>query len=374
MAEAPLPLPRGNARKAGMPPGAAVHLGERRTEAVEVRTLWWSPAAVTVQEGWSTLSPDPHPTAHTGTPWVQVTGLHGVEEVTRVAQSWGLDALLIEDILNTGHRPKVVIEDDYVVLIMKQLHWNPGLRQVDAQQVTLVLGKPGLLTLTEGPSHAVEVLSERLLDARRSVRTRSAAHLFYRLIDLWVDEYYGVVESLTVASERVESLVIQRPRPVVLEELHRIRLAVVPTRRLLHPLREALFRLQTDDRDWFPSETDRYLSDVSEHVVAVAEQVDGLREHLAHIFDLYQSGIGFRTNQVMQVLTVIATIFIPLTFIVGIYGMNFRHMPELEWQYGYLATGGVMVAVAVGMLVYFRRRGWLGEAGRNRSFASGDRK
>jgi magnesium transporter len=320
---------RWNASKAGMPPGAAVHLGERRTEEVSVQTVWFSADNVRVTPAMSLDAP---PDA-ASTAWVQVTGLHDPEAVGEVARHFGLDDLLVEDILNTGHRPKVVIEDGFVVLIMKQLRWNPGLRRVDAEQVTLVLSARGLLTLTEGPTD--------------------------RLLDLWVDEYYTAVEALTVASERIESLVLQRPRPAALEELHRIRLAVLPARRMLHPLREALFKLQTDDRGWFPYETDRYLSDVAEHLTAVNEQLDALREHLAQTFDLYQSGISSRTNQVMQVLTIIATIFIPLTFVVGVYGMNFKYMPELQWRYGYAAVWAVMVLISGGMLLYFRRKRWM---------------
>lgn len=349
---------RWSAAKSGLPPGSAVHMGERRTDDVFVRTVWFSADSVTVQDGLPPTA-DPSTPPASGTHWIQVTGLHDAAAVTRIAERLGIDPLLIEDILNTSHRPKVVIEDQFVLLIMKQLRWNPGLRKVDAEQVTLVLSREGLMTLTEGPTDAVDTLTDRLLDPKRTLRARSSAHLFYRLIDLWVDEYYAVAEALTVASERVESLVLQRPRPGVLEELHRIRLAMVPTRRLLHPLREALFRLQSDDRGWIPSETDRYLGDVSEHLMAVTEQVDGLREHLANIFDLYQSGISSRTNQVMQVLTVIATIFIPLTFLVGVYGMNFKHMPELEWRYGYVTIWVVMIATALGMLLYFRRKRWM---------------
>ncbi|MEY5042906.1 MAG: hypothetical protein RJA19_133 [Bacteroidota bacterium] len=349
------PSMRWNASKAGMPPGAAVHLGERRTEEVSVQTVWFSADNVRVTPAMSLDAP---PDA-ASTAWVQVTGLHDPEAVGEVARHFGLDDLLVEDILNTGHRPKVVIEDGFVVLIMKQLRWNPGLRRVDAEQVTLVLSARGLLTLTEGPTDAIQALTDRLLDPRRSLRTRPAAHLFYRLLDLWVDEYYTAVEALTVASERIESLVLQRPRPAALEELHRIRLAVLPARRMLHPLREALFKLQTDDRGWFPYETDRYLSDVAEHLTAVNEQLDALREHLAQTFDLYQSGISSRTNQVMQVLTIIATIFIPLTFVVGVYGMNFKYMPELQWRYGYAAVWAVMVLISGGMLLYFRRKRWM---------------
>jgi magnesium transporter len=264
-----------------------------------------------------------------------------------------------EDILNTTQRPKFDDYGDYLYAVVKMLRWDAEREEAEIEQVSLVLGKNFVFSFQEREGDVFDPIRHRIRNAKGRIRKMSADYLAYCLIDAIVDGYFVILEHLGDRIEAVEANLVSNPTPQTLREIHALKRESLLLRRSIWPLREVVSGLERTESQLVADATHVYLRDVYDHSVQVIDTMETFRDMLTGMLDTYLSSLSNRMNEVMKVLTIIATIFIPLTFIAGIYGMNFRHMPELQWRWGYAAALVAMAIVAVGMLLHFRRRKWL---------------
>jgi len=292
--------------------------------------------------------------------WINVDGLHQVEIVEDLGKYLGLHPLILEDILNPDQRPKVEDLGEYVYIVLKMLDWDEGLKEMTTEQMSIVLGSSYVVSLQErAGGDVLDPLRVRIREAKGSIREEGADFLAYCLLDGIVDRYFGVLESLGEQVEDLESDLVSNPGREALQELHDLKREMIFMRKAVWPLREVIATLERSGSSLLQESTRVYLRDVYDHTIQVMDAVETLREMLSGMLDIYLSSISNRLNEVMKVLTIFASIFIPLTFIAGVYGMNFHYMPELTWRWGYPAVWLVMLGVGLAMLSYFRRKRWL---------------
>lgn len=343
----------------GTPPGSVVTTDATRpttiqvlayhSEGVEEQTFELSPG-----EPLPTVPPEPS----NGVRWINVIGVHDGGLLQQIGKLHGMHPLQIEDVQNTDQRPTLSASTDAVFGVVRMISWNRGLREPDNEQVSLFSHARTVISFQEKPGDVFDEIRERIRTGRGRVRRSGADYLFYVLIDAVVDSLFMVMDQLQVQVEDLEERIVTDQTQAPLQEIHQTRGQVISTRRSLWPLREMLQRAARGDYSFFDQTTLPFLTDAYEHTLSLVDMVDSQMDRVTGLFQLHAAMVGASTNEVMRVLTIIATIFIPLTFVVGIYGMNFAHMPELQWQYGYPVVIGVMVLVAVGMVVYFKRRKW----------------
>lgn len=331
-----------------------MHVGERRVERTRIRAISYGPDQLQERD---IENPADCLSGAEGVTWASLTGLHDVDAVRALGECFDLHPLVLEDILDTGHRPKAEEFDDYLLCIGRVfLPHGDGL---SSRQVSLILRPPVLLSFEEAEEPLFDPVRERLGAGLGRMRQAGADYLLYALLDAIVDSYFAALEHLGAQVDRVEETVIEEPGPRVLREIHRLRAEVARLRQATGPMREVLAHLGRGDSPLIGNDLKVFVRDAYDHVIAVGETAENLRDALIGMLDIYLSSSSNRMNEVMKVLTMIATIFIPATFVAGVYGMNFDWMPELHQPWGYPAALGVMLSIATGMLLYFRRKGWL---------------
>lgn len=341
-----------------MPPGTLLHIGKKKTDTIKLTVIDYDKNNLTESE---LKNPeDCFPFKNTQTiSWINIDGLHNTDFIATIGNHFELHHLLIEDILNTRHRPKVEEFDNYIFLTLKMLGISKSGESVVAEQVSFVLGENWVLSFQEQQGDIFDALRQRLRDNKGTIRQQGADYLLYRLIDTVVDNYFFVTEHLSESIDRLEEEVLKSPDPPSLRQIQKMKRLITNLRKSTLPLREAIFSLEKNENNLIKDSTRRYLRDVYEHIFHINDSFESQRDMLASIMDLYLSGVSNRMNEVMKILTIIATIFIPLTFIAGLYGMNFDNMPELHWKYGYFFILIMMLIVFVIMLLYFKRKKWL---------------
>ncbi len=292
--------------------------------------------------------------------WVDVQGLGSEEILQQVGDIFKLHPLLLEDVVNVPQRPKV---DDYLDQMLVTAHMirlNPKKEGFETEQVSFVLGKQYLLTFQEEElEDDFELVRERIRSNQGKVRQEGPDYLMYLLIDSIIDAYFPVLEDYEDRIEDLETAILRQPSPHHMEKLYSVRRELLALRRLIWPLRNVMSVLIRGDEERISREVQIYLRDCYDHVIQVLDILETYRELASSLMELYLSAMSTKMNDVMKFLTVISTIFIPLTFIVGVYGMNFEVMPELKWKYGYFLTWGAMAVIALSLLYFFWRRGWL---------------
>ncbi|MCB6184036.1 magnesium/cobalt transporter CorA [Leeia sp. TBRC 13508] len=344
-------------KKQGLPPGTLVHIGKVHTQTPELDWVCYS--ADTVARQSPTPKSLPPKTVPSQTTWLNVYGLQDSDLLRKIGETYGLHPLVQEDILNTEQRPKVEIYDQYLYVVAHLFHPDEE-GQLQAEQISFVLGDHWLLTVQERSTGLFAQVRNRLLANHSQQRKGGADYLLYALLDALVDHHFALIEKL---SERIEDLedrlMEERPSTEQLAAIYREKRQLAALRKVLWPLRECLNSLTRDDADFFTAETQLYLRDVYDHAVHALESLEALRDQIAGMLDIFVSTTSNLLNKDMRVLTVIATIFMPLTLITSLYGMNFKYMPELDWHWGYFAVLGVMAAMAIGMGVFFWKRRWI---------------
>lgn len=293
--------------------------------------------------------------------WLNVDGIHEPTVIETVGNVFGLHSLVMEDILNSQQKPKFeYYDDDQLFITLKMIEYNPYTREIEAEQLSFILGKNFLISFQEERSKEVfEPISVRLKTSAGKTRKNGADYLLYSLMDLVVDNYFLILEQISENIERLEDSIINTTKQKSMTEMYSLKRELMLMRKVVFPLREMLSNLIREDAPLITPNTVLYLRDVHDHVSQVIESIDSYRELVASLMDLSLSQAGNRMNNVMKVLTVISVIFMPLTFIAGIYGMNFDNIPELHWQNGYYFVWGFMIILVLGMLVYFKRKDWL---------------
>lgn len=290
--------------------------------------------------------------------WIDIDGLHNLEVVRQCAELCGLHPLVVEDILHTDQRPKLDEHDEYLYLVVKMLRYDVATDSIDSEQLSIVLTHHGVMTFQEKPGDVLDPIRERIRRNKGRVRQAGADYLAYAIVDAVVDHYFVILEQISNHLERLEDDMMRAPTRDALAQIHNLRYELVTVRRAIWPLRDVLLQLERNWPALLHESTRPYIRDLYDHSVRVIENVEAERDLLTSLQELSLSNAGLKLNEVMKILTIISTIFIPLTFIVGIYGMNFDVMPELRWYYGYPTVMALMVALAVGMFWSFRKRGW----------------
>jgi len=291
--------------------------------------------------------------------WINVDGLHDTDILSTLSQHYGLHPLVQEDIVNTQQRPKVEDFGDYLYIVCRMLRHESGKSQVESEQVSLVLGPNFILSFQEMEGDVFEPVRARLRAGKGRIRKWGADYLAYTLLDAVVDNYFHVLENFSEEIEILEEMLLDDPAPGQLSTIHAMKREMVLLRRAVSPLRELVGRLERGESSLIDERTRPFLRDVYDHVIQVSDGIDSFRDLLSGLQDLYLSSVSNKMNEVMKVLTIIGTIFIPLTFVAGIYGMNFEHMPELGWKWSYAIFWAVILGLGGLMFSFFRRRRWL---------------
>ncbi len=347
-------------RKSGLPPGSMVHVGERRTQSVQISLFHYDEANVLEKEVQSVEECFPH-LGQGGVTWINIAGVHDPSIVQALGEHVGLHPLVMEDIVNTEQRPKMEDYGQYIYVVIKMLQWQSQKsgQALEIEQVSLIIGSDFVLSFQERPGDLFDPIRDRLRSGKGRVRKAGADYLAYCLLDAVVDGYFVVLEQLGDRIDDLEEDLVNSPGREQLRTLHRLKRHGLFLRRSVWPLREVLSGLQRSDSALVQSEVKIYLRDVYDHTIQVIDTLEAFRDILAGMLDTYLSSLSNRMNEIMKVLTIIATIFIPLTFLAGIWGMNFEHMPELSYPWAYPAALGLMAAVALALVIFFRRKGWL---------------
>jgi len=343
-------------KKTGLPPGTLVHIGERKAEKVTITTFHYSGKGCEEQQ---LQQPEQlAPPIDESVLWVNVGGVHKVEVVETLGRQFSLHPLLLEDVANTDQRPKLDDYESYLFLVIKMLSLTDR-HEVAVEQVSIVLGRNYVLSFQENGTDVFQPVRERLRGGKGRLRQSGADYLLYALVDAIVDQYFAVLEMVGEKIEGVQQTVVADPRPETLKDIHSLKRQLLFLRRAIWPLREVMNNLSRSDCAFLQEPTKVFFRDVYDHVVQIVDTIETLREMLSSSLDIYLSSVSYRLNAVMRVLTVITTIFMPLSFIASIYGMNFEHMPELKMVWGYPIVLGVMAAVGICMLVVFKNKRWL---------------
>ncbi len=346
-------------QKVGLAPGALVHVGERRTARPDI-TLFEYDAANLAETRFPSIAASREHVRAPGMLWLNVHGLHEPDVMAEIGRRFDLHPLVLEDILNTDQRPKVDDYGNYLYLVVRAFDYDAAAGTVGSDQVSIVLGPDYVLTFQERPTGSFDPIRERLRGDKGQIRRLGADYLAYSLLDTLVDRYFAVLEQLTERTEAIEDQLLVKTTPALLKEIHAIKRETLVMRRAAWPLREVVNSLTRADQRFFKPETQPYLRDIYDHVVHVIESLEGIRDLIAGMLDIYLSGISNRVNMEVRILTVITTLFMPAALIAGIFGMNFRHMPLLEDHGGFLIALSMMATIAVVMGAIFWRRRWLG--------------
>jgi magnesium transporter len=344
--------------KAGLPPGTLIHVGEKKTEKVRISIINYDEAQF--QEKEAKIIEECFPFKDKpAVSWINIDGINQVEIIEKIGEHFNIHPLVLEDILNTDQRPKMEDLGDYIFIVLKMLYYSEREDGINVEQVSLILGPNFVISFQEREGDVFNPIRERIRNGKGRIRKLDAGYLAYSLIDAIVDNYFIIPEKLGEKIEDVEEELVTNPTRATLQAIHNLKRELIFLRKSVWPLREVIGSLERGESSLIKKSTQIYLRDVYDHTIQVADTVETFRDMLSGMLDIYLSSISNKMNEVMKVLTVVATIFIPLTFIVGIYGMNFRFMPELELRWGYFAVLFGMVVIAIGMITYFRKKKWL---------------
>jgi magnesium transporter len=351
--------PHKRSKKAGLPPGTLVHIGRMRSGRTKITILDYDEAnsqereTDTVEECF--LFKD-KPTVS----WINIEGVHRAEVLEKLGECYGFHPLVLEDVMNTDQRPKMEDYSDYLYIVLKMLSYNDRTGGTVSEQISLIVGPNFLFSFQEGIEGDVfGPVRERIRNNKSRIRKEGADYLAYSLIDAIVDNYFSVLEKLGEKIELLEEKIVGDPAAETLGEIHFFKKEMIFLRKAVWPLREVINAMERGESPLIRQSTRVYLRDIYDHTVQIIDTVETFRDMVSGMLDIYLSSVSNRMNAVMKVLTIIATIFMPLTFLAGIYGMNFKYMPELEWRLGYPVFWGVILVIAVVMLFFFRKKDWL---------------
>lgn len=345
-------------KKIGLPPGTLVHVGKEFIEKSRISVIDYDETSYTEREIENISDLAPFRESRTTT-WINVDGIHDVATIEELGGLFHLHPLVLEDIVNATQRPKIEDGGDYVFIVLKLLDYSQELDEIALRQLSLVLGPTVLLSFQEEEGDLFNPVKERLKGNNVRIRKSGADYLAYCVIDTVVDNYFAILEKLAEKMEALEEELVKNPDRETLQGIHRLKTDMIYLRRSIWPLREVVNTLGRGESALIQDSTLPYLRDVYDHTIHAIDTMETFRDIVSGMLDIYLSSVSNRLNEIMKVLTIIATIFIPLTFLSGWYGMNFKDMPELTWRWGYPMVIGIALAVATIMLVYFKRKKWL---------------
>jgi magnesium transporter len=347
-----------NRKKVGESPGSLVHVGEYKNEKIELTLIEYDKEFYKKREllkidecyklkDKSTIK------------WVNVEGIDDINIIESIGKEFKFHPLMLEDILNTNQRPKMDDYEDYILVVLKMVYYNEDLKQIVTEQVSLVLVDNYIFSFQEFKGDVFDGIRDRIAFAKGNIRKMGPDYLMYALLDAIVDSYFTILEQVGDYSEEIEHKLMEEPEKEVLQNIYGLKREIIYLSNSIWPLRELVNNLTRVDSKLIGETTELYLRDVYDHIIQIIDILESYRDITSGMLDTYLSSIGNKTNDVMKVLTIFSTIFIPLTFIAGIYGMNFRYFPELEWPWAYPVFWAVTISMISIMIAYFRRKKWL---------------
>jgi magnesium transporter len=345
-------------KKAGMSPGVLVHVGEQKVETTQITLISYDQAVFEEKE----LKRIEESFVYKDTPpvtWINIDGLHQVELIEKIGTHFNIHPLTQEDIVNTGQRPKVEDFEEYLYLVFKMLKFDDTTGHITSEQVSLILGPHYLLSFQEAQGNVFNSVRERIHRGRGRIRKSGTDYLAYALMDAVVDHYFLILEKMGERIEHLEEQLHIQPTPELLQAIYDLKRELIYFRKQVWPMREVLNAWQKTESALVQEANNVFIRDVYDHTIQVIDTIESFRDIISGMMDLYLSTVSNKMNEVMKVLTIMATIFIPLTFVAGIYGMNFKYMPELEWKWSYLMLWILLVVIFGGMMFYFKRKKWL---------------
>lgn len=345
-------------RKTGLPPGTPIHIGDTLVEKSKITVFEYGIEGYQEKQLKSFDELFQFKTSYPVT-WINIDGLNQVEFIERTCKMFNIHPLTTEDIVNTSQRPKVDEYTDYLYIVLKMLKYDKLQNDLYSEQVSVVMRHQLLISFQETEGDVFETVRDRIRKGKGKIRSVGSDYLTYALIDAIVDHYFVVVDTFSETIESLEEELLEKPSKSTIESIHALKRHVILFRRNVWPLRETIHSIIKGDFPYFHEQTKIYLKDVYDHTLHIIDSIESFRDILSGMMELYLTTVSNRLNEVMKVLTIIATIFIPLTFIAGVYGMNFKYMPELEWEWGYYVIWAVMITIAIGMLILFKRKSWI---------------
>ena len=341
-------------RKIGAPPGTLVHIGEKMNGNIKISQITYDKEGLEEYVIPDVINIELDATRNN---WIDIQGLHDVDVIAKLGKKYDIHSLVLEDIVNTEHRPKIEEYEDYVFIILKTISGLEGNNELE--QVSILLGKNYVFTFQEGNINNLGNIRERLKNQKGKLRTHSCDFLAYSIIDALIDKYFLLTDQYADTIQHLEDEIIHSPDKDSLLKLQKMKNEVANIRKTIYPVREIINRFEKVDNDFMDQSTTIYLRDIYDHAIQIIEAIDTYRETLSGLIEVYLSNLSNRMNEVMKVLTIIATIFIPLSFLAGVFGMNFVYMPELGWRYSYPIFIISMCLIATSMLYFFKKKGWI---------------
>jgi magnesium transporter len=346
------------AENKGLAPGSLVFIGNKKVENIRIRVIDYDQSKLNEAQLDDISKGKEFKETNTVT-WINIDGLHDHTLMQKIGDIFDLHPLLLEDIMNTDQRPKLEEFDNCLFLVLKMLRYDKEKQVIIAEQLSMVLGRTFLLTFQEQPGDVFEPVRERIRKQKGRIRATGIDYLAYALVDTVIDNYIAIIERIGEQIEDLDEEVLTNPKPVVMEKINTLKREMNYLRKSIRPLREAVIQLLKLDSKLIKDKTIPFLRDLQDLIIHATEAIDMYREMLSDQLNIYNSSISNRMNEIMKVLTIFAAIFIPLTFVAGIYGTNFEYLPELHYKYSYFILWGVMISVAIAMLSYFKRKDWL---------------
>lgn len=346
-------------KKTGLPPGSLVHVGEITHKEISISLIDYGPdyyfekKNLTIEETISFVKDTRTPT------WVNISGIHDPHVIEAIGNRYGFHSLLLEDIMNAGQRSKIDDYKDYLFIVIRMLDYEYSTDTVKDQQVSFILGNNNLITFLEDHQDVFDKVRDRIRAGNTVLRNSGADYLCYTLIDTIVDHYFIILEAVDDKLSSLEEQLVRTPTPEIMRKIQHLKREVVLLRKAVWPMRELLSNMLRMQTSLIQKTTQVYLQDVYDHTIQVIDTIESFRDIASGMLDIYLSNMSYRMNEIMKVLTIVSTIFVPLTFIASLYGMNFTYMPELQWRWGYPLTLLIMVAVGLFMTAYFRKKKWI---------------
>jgi magnesium transporter len=346
-----------NKHKTGLPPGSLVFTGPEISRQIGIDLITYSPQSYKQE----TLQNVDDLNIISGSPeihWLNLNGVHNIELIGKIGEKLNIHKLILEDILNTNQRPKVDFYDEHIYVVIKMLVYNKSTNSIDSEQVSIIAGSNFIISFQEKEGDVFDLLRRRIQTASEKIRSMGPDYLLYSILDIIVDNYFILIEHLGDEVEKYETELIENANKDILNRIYNLKRENLLLRNSVWPVRELVIQLEKTDSQLIKKKNLIYFRDLYDHTIQVIENVEIYRDLLSGLIELYYTNIGNKTNEVMKVLTIISTIFIPLTFIAGVYGMNFKYMPELEWHWAYFGVLGLMFVLFILMIWYFRRKKW----------------
>jgi magnesium transporter len=346
-----------SSKKAGQAPGTVVFVGEKKVEEIRITLIDYDENRYDEREIKSIEDCFPYKESPSIS-WINIDGVHQVDVIEKLGDHFVLHPLLLEDVVNTQQRPKLDEFDDHLFIVLKMFFFSEVENKLEGEQISFIVGSNFVISFQERQGDFFEQVRERLRKGKGRIRRKGSDYLAYCLIDAIVDSYYTILETLGEHIESLQEELVSEPKQEDLQIIQDLKRDMLFIRKSVWPLREVIGGLVRSESTLIKEDVLVYVRDVYDHVIQAIDTTETYRDMLSAMLDIYLSSVGNRMNEVMKVLTIIATIFIPMTFLAGIYGMNFKYMPELEWRYAYLVFWIVVSVVLIAMIAYFKRKKW----------------